>query len=77
MTREEALEWQARWRLVSEVGAREARDQSPADRLRSLSRLRAFARTADLRPATDDERRVWDRFQTLRARLVRSRAVGR
>lgn len=71
MTRDEALTWQARWRLVAEVSDREARQQSPADRLRTLASLRRFSQMAGLRAAADDERRVWDRFKTLRARLLR------
>ncbi len=43
MTRDEALAWQARWRLVGEVTSRETRQQSAADRLRTLTRLVAFA----------------------------------
>jgi hypothetical protein len=73
MTRDEALAWQARWRLVGDASDREARQQSPADRLRILAGLRGFARTADLPAPADDEPLVWARFQTLRARLRRAR----
>jgi hypothetical protein len=69
MTRDAALAWQARWRLVSEVTDREVRQQSAADRLRMLSRLVAFARATGLGDTDTDEARVWDRFQMLRARL--------
>lgn len=70
MTRDEVLAWQARWRLVSDVTDREARQQSVSDRLRTLTRLVAFASTAGLRDTDTDEARVWDRFQMLRARLT-------
>ena len=70
MTRDEALAWQARWRLVGEVTDRETRQQSAADRLRTLTRLVAFAGSARLTDADADEPRVWARFQTLRARLT-------
>jgi hypothetical protein len=71
MTRDEALACQARWRLMGDVSDRETRQQTPADRLRILASLRGFARTTALPAAADDERGVWARFQTLRARLCR------
>jgi hypothetical protein len=69
ISREDAVAWSTRWRLVSGVVDRERREQSAAARLEALQRLRSFAGTVSLRREPSDESLVWERFQALRQRL--------
>jgi hypothetical protein len=68
LTRDEALAWQARWRMVTDAVGREARAASPRDRWRSLQRLRASGIGARRAPSEKDEAGVRARFQLLHAR---------
>lgn len=69
ISREDAVAWSTRWRLVSGIVDRERREQSVEARLEALQRLRAFAGTVSLRREPSDESLVWERFQVLRRRL--------
>jgi hypothetical protein len=64
--------WQSRWRLLNEETHLESRHLSPADRLSTLNRLRAFAVSRRLIPRFD-ELEVWERFERLR-QVSRARA---
>jgi hypothetical protein len=78
ISRDEALAWQMRWRLVADVVDREARRSSPTERLHALCRLRAFGADAAVAPAEKDEAAVRARFQLLRSRVTeRVRRAGR
>jgi hypothetical protein len=71
ISREDAVAWSTRWRLVSAAAEHETRAQSPETRLSALLRLRALADVVAMRREPADERAVWDRFQALRLRLDR------
>lgn len=66
--------WRARWEQVNAETDREVCSLSPADRLRSVERLRVFARARGIRRRSDDERQVWERFEQLRL-VYRARAA--
>jgi hypothetical protein len=60
------LAWRSRWEQVNAETEREVCQLSPADRLRMVDRLRAFARARGIRSRSDEERQVWERFERLR-----------
>jgi hypothetical protein len=62
------LAWRSRWEQVNAETDREVCRLSPADRLRVVDRLRAFARARGIRSRSDEERQVWERFERLRLR---------
>jgi hypothetical protein len=73
LTREQATAWAERWRTLGDAAASDAGDRSPAARLRTLDRLRAFALAAGRgREAADDDI-VRERFQALREKWARGR----
>jgi hypothetical protein len=74
LTREQAVAWAARWRVLGAAAAMHAGDRSPAARLRALERLRTFALAAGRARAGGEDQVVRDRFQALRQRLGRDRA---
>jgi hypothetical protein len=73
MTREQAMAWTARWRVLGAAAPDDGLDRSPAGRVRALGRLRAFALAAGRQRDGRDDQAVRERFQTLRQRLGRDR----
>lgn len=76
-TREQLIAWRARWVEVNATANAAARAASPAQRLRDLAQLRAFAGAVRLAewPA-DEEPASWARFQRLRS-VYRARNASR
>jgi hypothetical protein len=72
MTKQEALEWKARWALVEQREREELQKQSPDEKFRALAYLMASADLFDLRAleAEDDVARArWARLQSLARNL--------
>ena len=68
MTKQEALEWKARWALVEQREREELQKQSPDEKFRALAYLMASTDLFDLRAldAEDDVARArWARLQSL------------
>jgi hypothetical protein len=67
MNREEARQYQARWRLVNERTARETREASPATKLEQLALMyeaaQALGWTERLRAGEEDVRERWRRLR--------------
>jgi hypothetical protein len=69
MTPEEARKFKERWRLINKHAAREARRKTPAQRLETLGRLYAAAKTLRRRsPTADDRQLTYPVWQKLRGR---------